>query len=57
MWSFDGWEALNAVGEEVEKPGKNFPRVICTAVPLVSFWIQKVTILTLAGQVTNKLSI
>jgi len=28
MWAYNGWHLLGPVGEEVENPGKNFPRAL-----------------------------
>jgi len=28
MWAYSGWHLLGPVGEEVENPGKNFPRAL-----------------------------
>lgn len=36
MWSYDGWDSLNYIAEEIKKPAKNFPRVIMTSIPLVT---------------------
>ena len=36
MWSFDGWNQLNFVSEELVNPVKNFPIVICVGIPFVT---------------------
>ena len=36
MWSYDGWDSLNYIAEEIKNPGINFPRVIMTSIPLVT---------------------
>lgn len=32
MWAYSGWHLLGPVGEEVENPGKNFPRALVSGV-------------------------
>ena len=36
MWSYEGWNRLNFVSEELVNPEKNFPIVIFAGIPLVS---------------------
>jgi len=36
MWSYDGWNQLNFVSEELQNPVRNFPIVICAGIPLVT---------------------
>jgi APA family basic amino acid/polyamine antiporter len=36
LWAYDGWEDLNLVGSEVEKPSRNFPRALVGGVALVA---------------------
>ena len=36
MWSYDGWNSLNFVAEELKSPEKTFPRVLLTAIPFVT---------------------
>ena len=36
MWSYDGWNQLNFVSEELQNPTRNFPIVICVGIPLVT---------------------
>lgn len=36
MWSYDGWDSLNYIAEEIKNPAKTFPRVIMSAIPLVT---------------------
>ena len=36
MWSYEGWDSLNYIAEEIKKPGKTFPRVIWASVPFVT---------------------
>lgn len=36
MWSYDGWNQLAFVTEELKEPNKNFPRAIWIAIPLVT---------------------
>src|SRR5260370_13886917 len=36
LWAYDGWEDLNLVGSEVEKPQKNFPRALLGGVAVVA---------------------
>ena len=36
MWSYDGWDSLNYIAEEIKNPAKTFPRVIISAIPLVT---------------------
>ena len=36
MWSYDGWNQLNFVSEELQNPVRNFPIVICVGIPLVT---------------------
>ncbi len=32
MWAYSGWHLLGPVGEEVENPGKNFPRALVLSI-------------------------
>src|SRR5262249_32594012 len=32
MWAYSGWHLLGPVGEEVENPGKNFPRALVISI-------------------------
>ena len=34
MWSYDGWNQLNFVSQELKDPVRNFPIVICVGIPL-----------------------
>ena len=36
LWAYDGWEDLNLVGSEVERPERNFPRALVGGVALVA---------------------
>jgi len=36
MWSYEGWDSLNYIAEEIKKPEKTFPRVIWASVPFVT---------------------
>ncbi|XP_056624129.1 b(0,+)-type amino acid transporter 1 [Triplophysa dalaica] len=36
LWSFDGWNNLNAVIEEVKRPEVNLPRALMIAIPMVT---------------------
>ena len=36
MWSYEGWNQLNFVSEELQNPTRNFPIVICIGIPLVT---------------------
>ena len=36
MWSYDGWNQLNFVSQELKNPTRNFPIVICVGIPLVT---------------------
>ena len=36
MWSYDGWNSLNFIAEELTTPEKTFPRVLLTSIPLVT---------------------
>ena len=36
MWSYDGWNQLNFVSQELENPTRNFPLVICIGIPMVT---------------------
>jgi len=36
LWAYDGWNNLNYITEEIEKPNKNLPRAIVIAIVLVT---------------------
>lgn len=36
MWSYDGWNQLNFVSQELINPERNFPLVIIGGIPLVT---------------------
>lgn len=36
LWSFDGWNSLNSVTEEIKRPGVNLPRALMIAIPMVT---------------------
>uniref|UniRef100_A0A670ZFZ2 Zmp:0000001267 n=1 Tax=Pseudonaja textilis TaxID=8673 RepID=A0A670ZFZ2_PSETE len=36
LWSFDGWNVLNSVTEEVKRPDVTLPRALMIAIPLVA---------------------
>uniref|UniRef100_A0A8C6X4Y6 B(0,+)-type amino acid transporter 1 n=1 Tax=Naja naja TaxID=35670 RepID=A0A8C6X4Y6_NAJNA len=36
LWSFDGWNVLNSVTEEIKKPDVTLPRALMIAIPLVT---------------------
>ena len=36
MWSYEGWDSLNYIAEEIKNPEKTFPRVIWASVPMVT---------------------
>ena len=36
LWSYDGWNQLNFVMEELQKPTKNLPLAILLGIPLVT---------------------
>ena len=38
MWSYDGWNQLNFVSQELKDPVRNFPIVICVGIPLGTDW-------------------
>ncbi|KAH0621951.1 hypothetical protein JD844_023724 [Phrynosoma platyrhinos] len=38
LWSFDGWNNLNYVTEEIKKPEVNLPRAMMIAIPLVTLF-------------------
>ena len=36
MFSYEGWNGLNFVSQELKDPTRNFPIVICVGIPLVT---------------------
>lgn len=36
MWSYEGWNCLNYITEEIKEPTKNFPRCMYISIPLVT---------------------
>lgn len=34
MWSYEGWNNLNFVSQELENPTRNFPIVVGIGIPL-----------------------
>ena len=48
LWSFDGWNQLNFVAEEIRDPMKNLPRSILLSMPVVTvvYFLMNVSYLT-----------
>uniref|UniRef100_H2Z9J4 b(0,+)-type amino acid transporter 1 n=1 Tax=Ciona savignyi TaxID=51511 RepID=H2Z9J4_CIOSA len=55
LWSYDGWNQLNYITEEIEKPNKNFPLAIMIGIPLVTVFYILVNIAYFAVMTPSEL--
>ncbi|XP_061482036.1 b(0,+)-type amino acid transporter 1-like [Rhineura floridana] len=55
LWSFDGWNNLNYVTEEVKHPEVNLPRAMMIAIPLVTCFCMLVNVSYLAAMTPAEL--
>ena len=55
MFSYDGWNSLNFVSEELQNPVRNFPIVICVGIPLVTLCYLMVNVAYFAAMSPNEM--
>ncbi|KAL0969662.1 hypothetical protein UPYG_G00230440 [Umbra pygmaea] len=55
LWSYDGWNNLNYVTEELKRPEVNLPRAIMIAIPMVTLLYLLVNVSYLAAMTPNEL--
>ena len=54
LWSYDGWNSVNYVTEELHDPAYTLPRAISLAVPLVTAWSAGPSLRTRAYLLTHR---
>ncbi|XP_041043365.1 b(0,+)-type amino acid transporter 1 [Carcharodon carcharias] len=55
MWSYDGWNNLNYVTEEIRRPEVNLPRALLISIPLVTLLYVMVNVSYLAAMSPNEM--
>ncbi|XP_010877048.2 b(0,+)-type amino acid transporter 1-like [Esox lucius] len=55
LWSYDGWNNLNYVTEELKRPGVNLPRAVMIAIPMVTLLYLLVNVSYLAAMTPREL--
>ncbi|XP_041702956.1 b(0,+)-type amino acid transporter 1 isoform X2 [Coregonus clupeaformis] len=55
LWSYDGWNTLNYVTEELKRPEVNLPRAVMIAIPMVTMLYLLVNVSYLAAMTPREL--
>ncbi|XP_029585758.1 b(0,+)-type amino acid transporter 1 isoform X2 [Salmo trutta] len=55
LWSYDGWNTLNYVTEELKRPEVNLPRAVIIAIPMVTMLYLLVNVSYLAAMTPREL--
>ncbi|KAL0969660.1 hypothetical protein UPYG_G00230410 [Umbra pygmaea] len=55
LWSYDGWNTLNYLTEELKHPEVNLPRAVMIAIPMVTLLYLLVNVSYLAAMTPNEL--
>ncbi|KAK2843630.1 hypothetical protein Q7C36_011845 [Tachysurus vachellii] len=57
LWSYDGWNNLNSVTEELKRPQVNLPRALMIAIPMVTILYLLVNVSYLAAMTPREMMI
>ncbi|XP_058254412.1 b(0,+)-type amino acid transporter 1 isoform X2 [Hemibagrus wyckioides] len=57
LWSYDGWNNLNSVTEELKRPEVNLPRALIIAIPMVTILYLLVNISYLAAMTPREMMV